>query len=167
MQDDRLGETIIIRKLAIVTGLTVLLTPMLIACTSSPAAAPSAATSTHASAEPATPPTPLPQSIKPPTTTGTTLTTWVSQPQTLLGRPIDAHGEGLLIAFDCAGKGTVTVDTSDGTSSTFQCTSDSVLSYGNHDNQAHGQSTVLVSTTGDVVLGLTIGSTPLTDSSQG
>ncbi|TDW29206.1 hypothetical protein EDD25_0894 [Cryobacterium psychrophilum] len=61
----------------------------------------------------------------------------------------------------------MTVDMSDGTSSTFQCTSDTVSHYGNHSNQPHGQSTVSVSTTDDVVWGLTISSAPLTDPSQG
>ena len=77
-----------------------------------------------------------------------------------LRRGRGAKGEGLWIALDCAG--TVTVDDSGGMSSTFQCTSDDVLSYTNHDNQAHGASTVSVSTTGDVVWGLTISSAPLT-----
>ena len=156
-----------IRKLAIATGVTVLLLPLLSACTSSPPLAPSTLTVTSAPAEPSSVSTPIPQSIEPPTATGTTLGTWVSLPNMQLGGPIDAKGEGLWIALNCAGNGTVTVDDSSGMSSTFQCTSDNVLSYANHDNQAHGESTVSVSMTGDVVWGLTISSTPLTDSTQG
>ena len=156
-----------IRKLAIATGVTVLLVPLLSACTSSPPLSPSTSPLTSAPAEPSSVSTPIPQSIAPPTATGTTLGTWVSLPNMQLGGPIDAKGESLWIALNCAGNGTVTVDDSGGMSSTFLCNSDDVLSYANHDNQAHGESTVSVSMTGDVVWGLTISSTPLTDSAQG
>lgn len=151
-----------IRKLAVAAGATVLLLPLMSACTSSPQLAPSTSTLTSAPAKPSSVSTPDPQSIEPPTATGTSLGTWVSLPDTQLGGPIDAKGEGLWIALDCTGNGTVTVDDSGGMSSTFQCTSDDVLSYANHDNQAHGASAVSVSTTGDVVWGLTISSVPLT-----
>ena len=156
-----------IRKLAIATGVTVLLSALLSACTSSPPLAPSTLPVTSVPTEPSSVSTPKRQAIEPPTATGTTLGTWVSLPNMQLGGPIDARGEGLSIALDCAGNGTVTVDDSSGLSSTFQCISDTVLSYANHDNQAHGESTVSVSETGDVVWGLTISSTPLRDSTQG
>jgi hypothetical protein len=156
-----------IRKLVIATGVTVILFPLLCGCTSSPPLASGALSATNVSAEPSSVPTPIPPSVEPPTATGTILGTWVSLPNTQLGGRIDAQGEGLSIALNCAGNGAVTVDDSSGMSSTFQCTSDTVLSYANHDNQAHGESTVSVSMTGDVVWGLTISSTPLTVSTQG
>jgi len=166
-EDDRLGERMSICKLTIATGVTVLLVPLLSACTSWPPVSPRTSTLTSAPAEPSSVSTPIPQSIAPPTATGTTLGTWVSLSNTQVSGPIDAKGEGLWIALDCVGNGSVTVEDSGGMSSTFLCTSDDVLSYANHDNQAHGESTVSVSMTGDVVWGLTISSTPLTDSTQG
>ena len=61
----------------------------------------------------------------------------------------------------------MTVDIGDVGSSAFQCPSDATMPYAHHFNQAYGRSTVSVSTAGDIVWGLTISSTLVTDSAQG
>ena len=167
LQDRRLGERMNRRRLALAVGVFVLLAPVLSACTGPPEPGPRSPSATSSSVDSSTSSTPVPQSIKPPAATGTTLGTWVSLPNTARGGPIDAHGEGLWVALNCAGSGAVTVDIGDVTSSTFQCTSDDTMAYANHFNQAHGQATVSVSATGDVMWGLTISSTPVTNSTQG
>lgn len=107
------------------------------------------------------------RSVAPPETTGTTLGTWTSESANGdFQGDLDAHGEGLLIALDCVGHGTVTVDLSDGMTSQFECMSTSVESLQNGINIAQGTFTVTVFTQGDVTWGLTIASTPVTDAAQ-
>ncbi|TFB51315.1 hypothetical protein [Cryobacterium tagatosivorans] len=63
------------------------------------------------------------QPIDPPTTTGTPLGTWTSEPEANgdFQGTLDASGAGLEVALDCVGEGAVTVDLGDDESSVFQC----------------------------------------------
>lgn len=103
------------------------------------------------------------QPIDPPSTTGTLLGTWTSEPDASgdFQGALDANGDGLEVALDCVGEGTVTVDLGDDESSVFQCRPDRVENFGSLFDYAHGRFDVTVSTTGIVTWGLTISGTPV------
>ena len=101
-------------------------------------------------------------SIAPPTTSGTTVGTWTNGPNSDgdFQGAFDLHGEGLIVALDCLGEGTVTVDL-DGEASVFQCMPDRIENFANEFGYALGSFRVTVTTQGSVVWGLTLASTPV------
>ena len=111
---------------------------------------------------------PLPTSLEPPPTTPgeTVLGTWTSENGDFQAS-LDAHGQGVSISLDCLGDGTVTVDLSDGGSTQFDCTSVSVERGGLGMDMPYDAFGVTVFTTGSVVWGLTIASTPVTEEIEG
>lgn len=101
-------------------------------------------------------------SIGPPTTSGTPLGTWTNGPYAdgNFQGAFDLHGEGLIVALDCFGEGTVTVDL-DGNPSVLQCRPDRIKSFSNTQDTAPGRFDVTVTTQGSVIWGLTLASTPV------
>jgi hypothetical protein len=101
-------------------------------------------------------------SIAPPATSGTTVGTWINGPNANgdFQGAFELHGESLIVALDCFGEGTVTVDL-DGEASVFQCRPDRIESFSTTQDTAPGSSSVTVTTHGNLVWGLTLASTPV------
>ena len=101
-------------------------------------------------------------SIDPPATPGATVGTWTHGPNANgdFQGAFDLHGESLIVALDCFGEGTVTVDL-DGEPSVFQCRPDRIESFSSTQDTAPRSSRVTVTTQGNLVWGLTLASTPV------
>jgi len=101
------------------------------------------------------------RAVAPPTTQGTTLSQWASLPSDAsVGGEVDALGDGLIVAIDCAGQGTVTVDVG-GYLSVFTCVPGQVQGFTNYDYTPHGTADVMITPLGNVSWGVTVASIPL------
>ncbi|KFF60274.1 hypothetical protein JF66_05545 [Cryobacterium sp. MLB-32] len=101
------------------------------------------------------------RAVAPPATQGVQLSQWASLPSDVgFGGEIDANGEGLIVALNCAGQGTVTVDVG-GYLSVFSCVPGEIQGYTNYDYTAHGTAAVVITPAGNVSWGLTVSSISL------
>lgn len=110
-------------------------------------------------------PTQEPWSVPPPVTPGTPLGSWTSG-SFFTGGTADARGEGLIVALDCVGEGSVTVILGRDDPRWFQCAPGRVENFEYYDDTPHAEFAVTVNVEGNVVWGLTIASTPVSEPAQ-
>ncbi|PYI67104.1 hypothetical protein CVV68_11915 [Arthrobacter livingstonensis] len=83
------------------------------------------------------------------------------------GGSFDARNDGLTVAVNCQGVGSVTVIIVGKSAYSLPCAEDQPTSYENRDYTAHGTGQVQVTTAGQVVWALTIARLPLAGAPTG